>query len=194
MDLKIIQESPQIMDIYTKQGVFTPDECKKIINIFTQNTDFAVLGAREQYSEKIRRSKIYWIPKEEKYSWIYMRIKDLASEVNSKFYNFTLEGVIEHIQYTEYSDEYNGCYEWHMDIGREKLSNMRKISISIQLSDPSEYEGGDLEINTGGLSKIASKNIGSATLFPPYLRHRAGEVTKGGRCVLVAWIAGPPFR
>jgi PKHD-type hydroxylase len=193
MELRILQESPHIVDVYKKQGVFTPEECQKIVTEFTKNVDFALIG-KNKYGEKFRRSKVYWIPKEEKYSWIYTKIRDLATDVNSKFFNIAVEGILEPIQYTEYSEDYTGCYDWHMDVGHDSFSNMRKISMSIQLSDPSEYEGGDLEINSIGPMNVASRNIGSATLFPSYLRHRACEVTKGRRCVLVAWIAGPPFR
>jgi PKHD-type hydroxylase len=69
-----------------------------------------------------------------------------------------------------------------------------KISLSIQLSDPSEYEGGDLEFTWGRSSKFAPKEKGAMVLFPSYSLHKVHPVTKGKRRALVLWAHGPAFR
>ena len=69
-----------------------------------------------------------------------------------------------------------------------------KISISIQLSDENEYEGGELEFKTGMNNITAPKNFNSVLLFPSYLIHRVKPVTKGTRRSLVLWISGPKFK
>jgi PKHD-type hydroxylase len=69
------------------------------------------------------------------------------------------------------------------------------LSISVQLSDPSEYEGGDLQFSLyGDRTVIAEKEQGTMVIFPSYMRHRVTPVTRGTRRSLVTWITGPPFR
>lgn len=67
----------------------------------------------------------------------------------------------------------------------------RKLTFSIQLSDPSEYEGGDLIIDVGFYPTTASKVLGDAIFFLPDAVHEAKPVTKGSRHVLVGWVSGP---
>jgi PKHD-type hydroxylase len=65
--------------------------------------------------------------------------------------------------------------------------------MSIQLTDGSKYEGGDLRFQTA-TDEPAPRGVGSLVVFPSYLVHRVDPVTKGARLSLVSWIAGPPFR
>ena len=76
-------------------------------------------------------------------------------------------------------------HSWHQDIGPDELST-RKISITVQLSDNSEYEGGDLKFWLGGKnlednSLFAQRGKGTVILFPSYLYHAVTPVTKGIR-------------
>ena len=92
----------------------------------------------------------------------------------------------------------NGHYTWHQDIGPGMLSK-RKISITVQLSGPEEYEGGDLEVFTGGNYKEGDfikspKGMGTVFIFPSYLLHRVTPVTKGIRRSFVLWVGGSPYR
>ena len=98
----------------------------------------------------------------------------------------------ENIQFTEYDSAYDGYYDWHIDTGGKELSSNRKLSMSVQLSDPSEYEGGELQVVKE--TNVLKKNRGSAFIFPSYLLHRVTPVTKGTRYSLVCWISGHPFR
>ena len=70
----------------------------------------------------------------------------------------------------------------------------RKLSITFQMSDAAEYEGGDLEFNASGRIETAPKKKGQLILFPSYCLHRVAPVTKGTRRALVAWVVGPPLR
>jgi PKHD-type hydroxylase len=97
----------------------------------------------------------------------------------------------EQLQLSEYNGDDEGHYDWHMDCGKEV--NTRKLSLSIQMSDPEEYEGGELNIHTHAGISTAPKLKGTVILFPSYLLHRVTKVTKGNRKSLVCWIHGPPF-
>ena len=141
-----------------------------------------------------RRSNIKWIPQNEEWIWLYNRFQEIISNINTQNWGFDLRSIDEAIQYTEYDSSIKGHYDWHLDIGSGHFST-RKISITLQLSDESEYEGGNLEFNLGSdnISK-ANKSQNTATIFPSYLLHRVSPVTKGIRKSLVLWVGGVPFR
>lgn len=88
-----------------------------------------------------------------------------------------------------------GHYTWHHDIDWRLHPCQRKLSISIQLTDSTEYEGGDLEfrdVATNDAQLMREK--GTVIVFPSYLIHRVTPVTKGERKALVSWIEGPSWR
>lgn len=138
-----------------------------------------------------RRSKTCFIPKTWEFTEIYLKIFNFTNKLNKDTFNFNLNEIQE-LQYTEYDESYQGHYDWHTDIGLKDTSQ-RKLSISIQLSDSSEYEGGELQINTGGHIKTCKKTKGTLIVFPSFLLHRVAPVTKGTRRSLVMWVVGPPF-
>jgi PKHD-type hydroxylase len=80
-----------------------------------------------------------------------------------------------------------------MDIGPGNI-NHRKISITIQLSDPDEYVGGDLELWTGQGQVNAPRSQGCAVLFPSFMLHRVTPVESGTRKSLVLWVGGGAYK
>jgi PKHD-type hydroxylase len=139
---------------------------------------------------EIRTAKIYWLPKTDEFLEIYKIIHQLVGKANSDFFNFRLGEIRERLQYTVYSSEDQGHYDWHVDMG--PCRGRRKLSVVCQLSDPSEYEGGELQFNDGRLI-TAEKDKGTVVIFPSYLLHRVTPVTKGTRRSLVLWVEGPSF-
>jgi PKHD-type hydroxylase len=83
-------------------------------------------------------------------------------------------------------------YKWHQDFGGSGAS--RKLSVVLQLSDPSEYEGGELQILTSGQAISIQKKRGLITVFPAWTLHQVTPVVKGTRQTLVTWISGPQFK
>lgn len=143
-----------------------------------------------------RKSEIKWITHSKEWDWLFVKIIKYVQDINKKSYNFNLATLYENIQYTEYSSNYKGHYGWHMDASGNYPFNLRKISISIQLSSPDEYEGGDLEIFNGTTLDtpfIVPKTRGTICIFPSFLLHRVTPVTKGTRRSLVVWVGGSHF-
>ena len=138
----------------------------------------------------VRMCKIYWIPRNKEYLWLYKKIVELALKENERLWGFDLVGVDIPIQYTEYDESYSGHYDWHVDIGNTNNSK-RKLSISLQLSEDSDYTGGDLKFFNKGK---ACRDKGSMTIFPSYMLHKVEPVTKGNRKCLVLWLTGHPFK
>lgn len=103
---------------------------------------------------------------------------------------FELSGM-EPLQIFKY--EIGDHYDWHTDWSPVN-NKKRKLSITIQLSDPSEYEGGDVEILDGPEPRLIPKEIGTATVFPSWAAHRVLPITSGERWAMVAWATGKPFK
>ena len=145
--------------------------------------------------EETRTSRVKWIPQQPPFIQLYDKLSKLIERSNQNLWGFELGSTIEQIQYTEYHAEDKGHYDWHLDIGNDHYS-LRKISLTVQLSDPNDYEGGILELNHSGddSSISAPKTKGSVFIFPSYLRHRVTPVTKGVRKSLVLWVGGNQFR
>ena len=97
------------------------------------------------------------------------------------------------IQYTEYGADYKGHYSMHHDVDWNRVDGLdRKISVTVQLSDANDYEGGSFvfdEIETPNRESCRQK--GTILMFPSYHRHAVEPVTKGVRKSLVAWFYGP---
>lgn len=181
-------------EFYWFEQAFTPEEINKIIRdcikVPTQHGTIAS-GDNPTEIENIRKSTIRWIPQTGEYSWIYERISNLVNEANS-IWKFDLHSMPELIQFTEYFGD-GGHYDWHTDIGPHELS-IRKVSVTIQLSDSNEYQGGDLEFLRGGTPEQAPRGKGVAVLFPSYLLHRVTPLTGGTRRSLVLWLGGSHFK
>ena len=150
---------------------------------------------------KVRESMIKWIPETEEWSWLYNRMISMAIEANEAKFHFDLHSSLEMVQYTEYYASEKGHFDWHQDLGIGDRPSKRKISITIQLSESDEYEGGDFLIATGGSGTgkldnfhVCPKGKGVGILFPSYKMHRVTPVTKGVRKSLVLWIGGSHFR
>lgn len=176
--------------------VLNTEECDSLTHNNFQMSDGYTGNDITKTNTKVRKSKVFWIPMTVSWSSLYERILKTVGECNDKIYKFDLSRMAENLQYTEYEESYQGHYDWHYDVGRDTLDSGRKLSVVIQLSNPSEYEGGELHIICGDDKEynIAPKEKGTMILFPSYLRHRVTPVTKGKRCSLVTWINGPPFR
>jgi PKHD-type hydroxylase len=141
--------------------------------------------------DEVRNSEIHWIKHDDDSKWLYDRIAKLIMLANRDKWNFSLHSILDDIQYTKYYDTGNH-YDWHLDLGHGR-SNHRKVSITVQLSDPDDYEGGDFQIMAGPNPVTLSKTKGTVLLFPSYLLHRVTPVTKGTRKTLVLWVGGHPF-
>ena len=118
---------------------------------------------------------------------------EIVNEINATEYGFDIYNYA-HLQYTVYDESNKGHYDWHKDdsiVGKGIMR--RKLSVSVQLSDSHEYEGGDFEMQGMKLPESLRKK-GTVLVFPSYELHRVTPVTKGTRKSLVAWFVGPLWR
>lgn len=177
------------------EGAFTEEELNYLQNLATQAENIGTVGGNPEQEnlEKIRRSKVSWLHNTDQTSWVFEKLANVVSILNSRFYRFDLTGFGEPIQLTNYDGSNYGMYGWHQDYGG-KTTISRKLSVILQLTDPSQYEGGNLQIMTSGDPHTLKKQKGLIVAFPSYVLHQVTPVTQGTRQSLVAWISGPQFK
>lgn len=179
----------QHRDLWAWVDAFTADECDSIIDIGTRRGFMnAETGGRS--GQERRDSQIRFLMPSGETEWMFRRMASVIETVNP-FFQFDLTVMNEGIQFTRYESP-GGKYEWHIDAGPG--NSVRKLSLTVQLTNPDDYDGGELELNPEGEPLTMDKARGRAFAFPSWTLHRVKPVTRGVRHSLVVWVAGPPFR
>jgi len=159
--------------------------------------------------QRKRKSDLVWLNE----NWIYRELHPYIHEANKNAgWNFEWD-VSESCQFTKY--KLNQYYDWHCDSWDkpyDKPNNprehgkIRKLSMTCQLTDGSEYEGGELEFDFRNYDPHVRDELkhlkqakeilpkGSIIVFPSFVWHRVKPVTKGVRYSLVMWNLGYPFK
>ena len=202
------------------KSALTPKFCDEVIKYGLSHTDQLArtggYGDKKLSKDEIknmkrkRNSDITWLND----AWIYKEIQPFVHQANKNAgWNFNWDRS-ESCQFTKY--KLNQYYDWHSDSWEKAYDRkdkndpshgrMRKLSMTCQLTDGSEYDGGELEFDfrnydphmrdeTKHLQK--AKEIlpkGSVIVFPSHIWHRVKPVTRGVRYSLVSWHIGYPFK
>ena len=207
------------------KSALTPRFCDEVVKYaLEQKETMAITGGQGRERDLIkkpldkeevrnlkykRNSDLVWLND----TWIYKEIHPFVHEANQKAgWNFEWDRS-ESCQFTKYKQ--GQYYDWHCDgwdkpyqrkEGDPENGKIRKLSMTCQLSDGSEYKGGELEFDFRNYDphmrdeskhKIKCKEIlpkGSIIVFPSFLWHRVKPVKKGTRYSLVVWHLGYPFK
>lgn len=176
------------------EGFLAPADCERLIGQSRESPEEPGQLIGGETVRSVRRSRVRWLPAGAAFGWIEDRMIGLVAAANRDDFGFDLWGMDERLQFLEYSADEHGGFDWHVDRGRSGFARMRKLSVSVQLSDPDDYEGGALELNPDGLPLAAPRSRGTATVFTSTVLHRVAPVTGGLRVALTAWFHGPHFR
>jgi len=168
-----------------------------------------------EVDKKIRNSQNSWIPTQHWINGLIMHYVNIANKTN---FLYDLTGIdSETVQYTVYNE---GCYyNWHTDQDvdtwyqplaknnnesdevlthdflQKNTEVIRKLSFSLLLSDPDEYEGGNFQMMNGlRKSYILPRQRGVLAVFDSRTPHRVQKVTKGTRKSIVGWCVGPRWK
>lgn len=189
---KFYKHLPQFCHVNT---VFPADEVDKIIDLedlqrFMQGS--VGDGPEGVVSKEKRNSDVCWINHDSNSDWLFGKFAQLTAQVNQDHFLYDIE-FLESFQYTVYRGNDNQHYDWHMDSFDSYVPNERKMSASILLSDPEDYEGGELDIVVNGVvnNPLTFKpKKGDVVFFASWMPHRVRPVTSGVRKSLVAWVMG----
>lgn len=179
-----------VSDVLDEQAIQTIENFAKQIGFEPAQVGGGNAG---KIDSSIRRSNIAWLSPEDMPKEVAQHFEQLFIFVNDKHYKFDLTG-FEAFQYTVYNDNYAGEYKWHIDTAQLQDNLIRKLSVSILLSEPNEYEGGKLLINPNGNIVVAEERKGRAVFFPSWMPHCVTPVTRGIRKSLVIWAHGAAFK
>ena len=181
--------SPEAVDEFVKT-------VEKEIPTQTATVNF---GDNQNVDSVTRRSQVRWVNQDFRniFSDIHNTLNPYMKLANRNAFGFDVN-YIDSYQFTTYKGEDKGFYDWHEDVFWDSNIDMihRKISMTLQLSDSDDYEGGDFEFQSPieMPNKEALRRKGTILLFPSFVRHRVKPVTKGVRKSLVGWYEGPKFR
>ena len=177
------------------EGAFTEQELNYLQDKALKAQEAGQVGGTDDQEKlsQIRRSAVSWVENTTDTEWIYRKLSHVVSSLNSQFYRFDLTGFGERLQLTNYRQDNQGMYGWHQDYGGDRQAS-RKFSLVLQLTDPADYEGGNLQIMVGREPQTVRKQRGLIAAFPSYTVHQVTPVVSGSRQSLVAWVTGPAFK
>jgi PKHD-type hydroxylase len=181
------------------EGFLNNEEINKILSYpeWLKTSDAYIGNSSEKtiINKNARTTDINWLGLNQETIWIWEKLTNVVADVNSQFFKYDLTGCYEPIQLGIYKELNQGHYDWHIDACPTDKNVPRKLSMSLLLSDPSEFEGVELQIKSCNDEIQTLEMIkGRAWFFPSYMLHRVTPVTKGVRRSLVLWIGGPEFK
>jgi PKHD-type hydroxylase len=182
-----LEGNDHLQQPFVYERVFTPEQCARIRELGAAQRLWK--GRSSSEDEGYRVCKTSWLEETSATAFVFARLREVVRSVNG-LYGLDAAGFGEPLNYVCYQP--GGHFDWHTDLGIGPMST-RKISVSVQLSEASDYSGGDLELCPHGVID-RFRGIGNAIAFPAYIAHRVTPVTSGHRHALVAWIHGPAFR
>ena len=172
------------------------EQCARVIgHANSLRSNEATIGDERTIDTKVRKSSVRWIYRQgnAQMAWLFQMLDEAVWTMNRHWHGVEYDkDACPAIQYTEYrAGEF---YNRHVDtIFRPRDMVQRKISCSVLLSDPSEFEGGDLYIQRGTMEPD-KVSIGQIYTFPSILSHEVRPVTRGVRRGLVCWYQGMAWR
>ena len=185
--------SPKVCDDIIKLGL---SKEKKQGSIY----DYKVKGKK---LKKLRDSNVVFLDE----PWLFKLVFFYVNTANKLAgWNFDID-YVENMQFTIYNK--NQHYGWHCDSSEipydcpkdiKKHGKVRKLSVTISLTDPKKYKGGEFEFDFRTHNDVKFyktkeiKSRGSMVIFPSFMWHRVLPVTSGTRYSLVVWVCGKPFK
>jgi PKHD-type hydroxylase len=183
-------------------GVYPAPVCQSVIDEFDEHAfyeaNIQTMKGDVLIAPDTRRATNMFI---EPGHWTGALITHFAHQANLLWkYDLSGLGTLSIVRYDE-----AGHFNWHVDVlsyGQMDFPGLgsgleRKLSVTVNLSDPSDYTGGDLEFLNGIgqlLTQPELRERGSVVVFPSTLGHRVTPITSGVRYALVGWMVGPPIR
>lgn len=187
-----LRQKPKFVEYIYYPSLIAAHELKQIEEFWNEDAAHKAQVTNESgYDENLRQGSIIAINRTKLSDWLYQRIGQIAIGANNEFYQFDLAGLGEPLQLARYG--VGDFFDWHMDFGAG-VNSTRKLSISVQLSDPNTYEGGDLQFMINQKIVTAPRERGTVIVFPSFILHRVTEITKGTRESVVSWVSGHALR
>ena len=175
---------------YVWDAEVSETDCEQIKSLFHVEDKQTGKVGDDSTDKKIRQSTVvglqYGSDDNERINTLIEKYIVMA---NTECFGFDLNGFKE-FQIAEYTA--GGHYNNHFDMRLDNRASVRKLGITVQLSDPTEYAGGEFMFSDdiGTPSQDIIKQKGTVVVFPSFLYHRVMPVSRGRRYSLVGWYEG----
>jgi hypothetical protein len=167
--------------VYYNGYILTKEECDEILNSADDYTD-SKLGVAVNSTEY----GVSYLPKKRKSTQCSIsayKNSNLYNKINEILKSIDYEFVVDEIHYDVIKYKV-GDFIWkHTDGGGE-----RRYTLSIQLNNGSEYEGGDFKYWENSNETILNKDAGYGAIFKADTYHEVTEITNGIRYSFVLFI------
>ena len=183
-----------MLSVHSTPDAFTQSECERILTFLSMAPASDALLVGKTRDHNLRNAELVWIDDVDGLGWVMDRLIDLVRISNREKFDFDLRDFAESPQAATYKSTEGGHFAWHSDIGLGVAAGKRKLTLVLQLSEPSTYEGGDLKVMPSAQVLSASRAQGCVSVFPSFALHQVTPVTKGTRHSITVWAHGPAFR
>lgn len=197
-----LRSNVRLIDIATSP-LFTPSECQAVLdtcgpeswevatrrNISSADMLEGRDHERESYVDLATKSRVEQPLPGGGDGPFARRIAERVLAMNDEVYGFRVVGLEEPWRVMRYRADHADQLVEHIDVGPQHP--LRKLAFSVMLSDPDEFDGGDLVFS--GRPHAGARAQGAVTVFPAFIPHRVSEMERGERIVIVGWVLGPSF-
>jgi PKHD-type hydroxylase len=173
-----------------RSGIFSAAECDRLIALAesSQLAPAPVYGGADHVPpDRVRRVAVSMQARGEATAWFFDRLDALFADAGAEL-GVAAAPMAEPVQILRYApgDHFQA---WHTDAGADRHGE-RLLSVSVELSELGDHEGGDLEILPDVIGKARTLPRGGARIFLSRALHRVTPVRSGTRWALVNW-TGP---
>ncbi|MGB3513150.1 MAG: 2OG-Fe(II) oxygenase [Microcoleaceae cyanobacterium] len=177
-------------------GAFTASECDSIISL-SKNVAKLQSDTVESINPTYRQVSIWEIDRTEETKWLWQRLINNVMAANNRWWNYDLVGILEPLQLlcydgTNNSDRGKDRDDLHID--NEYPFYCRKISFSVELSDPNTYEGAELDLYVTETPTKLVRGRGTMIMFSSFTLNEVTPIIQGKRWTLVGWVSGNQLR
>lgn len=193
-DLSEIEESAaeeiaskEILSI-TMAELFTEEQCATIRSTFIDELWMKTKVVGDVDLHQGERQKL----RGELSGFPFNDIREITKEANEKIFDFELLGIIDQDYPQVFRYKENNYYNWHVEIN--PLATTRKLSFIVNLSNETEYTGGEIEFLNTSVENTLVNTQGSIIIFPSFLPYQMKPILSGERNIIIGHIHGPLFR
>jgi PKHD-type hydroxylase len=190
---------------FTHTPFLSDEQCDEIVSQLKKETNWTsgyenaiIVNADEKSLDNVIQDRTFeelymFSNTKHDYKWINKKLEPYVKMLNTKVWNFQLKETLKDLKALRYKN--NDRFDWHADYDKGEES-INKLTCLIQLSDESEFEGGDLHLaftNDGEFFKTPYKR-GYLLVFPSFVSHMVSELSGGERYIIREIITGEPFK
>ena len=191
-------------EINYQTAYLTKEECEKLIQYYNDNAESAkrsITGyaphAKVDYIKKISKTLSIKEPPESLQSAIE-KVVTLAQHANEYMFLFDVDWTKPKYYIQEYLGEEKGFRSKSQSVNWISNHYQNKIVVGVILSDPSEYEGGDVIMNFGSADVLPTpeelRTQGTVYAFPAFRYWAVMPVLSGKKYHFKAVFQGPYWR